>query len=247
MALPKRGTRRITVEGIEYRWLVSFNDTGLTIIVERAASPGQQMATGGEHGDIVTPGHVRKAILQALDKGWNPQSPAAIFGLPMEKIAPRDNDLGHLLLRRYREKDSRDVWCLHNLISEQTGAYRGEKRWNNDLNEISDIYQNSGGEFIVGYLENQLVTMGGFQRISSNQAKIRRIEVHPDFQQLGCGQRLLEYLETQAVRLGYTTLTLQATSIQIAAQQLYISNGYVELSRSPWHGMERIYFEKRFL
>lgn len=89
MALPQKGTRRITVEGVVYRWVASPNDGYITLVVERADNPGQRLEALFEYHDIfqpvgadaarvvgqcrsVSPGAVRAVILAALGRGWRP-------------------------------------------------------------------------------------------------------------------------------------------------------------------------------
>jgi hypothetical protein len=75
MALARRGTRVLTVEGTRYRWVVSPGDEpGLGIVVEAADSPGQRMVAWVEHGNTISPWLVRAVILRARAQGWQPQA-----------------------------------------------------------------------------------------------------------------------------------------------------------------------------
>jgi GNAT superfamily N-acetyltransferase len=150
-------------------------------------------------------------------------------------------------LRYYQKEDKQIVWQLHNLTAEQASIQRGQGKWDDDLRDISSFYQQQYGEFIVGCIDRQIVAVGGFRRVSEQKAEIRRMMVHPDFQRNGYGQKLLECLEIEAVGSGYKILTLHTTSTQVLAQRLYMRNRYVEMRRQPWHGMERIYWEKKTL
>jgi hypothetical protein len=89
MAIPSKGTRRIVVDGVAYRWRVAYDrsawDKGLLsdvrIVVQAVDPPGQLLLadfTGGyKTGDALsnpfTPGFVRMLILAGIDKGWRPQ------------------------------------------------------------------------------------------------------------------------------------------------------------------------------
>ncbi|GAC1462205.1 MAG: hypothetical protein NVS2B14_09690 [Chamaesiphon sp.] len=172
MTLTRKSTRRITVEGVEYRWLVSCDDEpGLAIVVERAEFPKQRMVTWVEYGNIISPWLVRKAILHALSKGWQPHKNRKEMIFRFQGIVTRENSLGtRLMLRRYEEEDCASVWHLHNLTLDQVEAHRGNGTWNNDLEQIPTIYLNSGGEFVVGILDNQLITIGAL-----NKAHLRHI------------------------------------------------------------------------
>lgn len=78
MALAKKGTRLITVDGVRYRWVVAPDDEpGMGIVVERAEAPAQRMVTWVDYGAVVTPRLVAGMIRQALDQGWTPERRAA--------------------------------------------------------------------------------------------------------------------------------------------------------------------------
>lgn len=74
MAIAKKGTRSIRVDDVEYRWVVQPDDEpGLGIVVECTENPGQRIIIWVDHGNIISPWLVRKAILYALEKGWQPK------------------------------------------------------------------------------------------------------------------------------------------------------------------------------
>ncbi|MEU1543920.1 hypothetical protein ABZ461_38740 [Actinacidiphila glaucinigra] len=71
MALAKKGTRCLTVDGCRYRWVVAPDDEpGLAIVVEDADAGGQRMVTWVEHGTVITPALVARSIRQARELGW---------------------------------------------------------------------------------------------------------------------------------------------------------------------------------
>ncbi|NPC85336.1 hypothetical protein HPC49_44970 [Pyxidicoccus fallax] len=85
MALARKGTRALTVDGTRYRWVVAPDDEpGLGIVVEAADSPGLRMVAWVEHGNTISPWLVREAILRALAQGWQPQArgPDFVLRLP---------------------------------------------------------------------------------------------------------------------------------------------------------------------
>jgi len=81
MSLAKKDTRQITVDGNRFRYKVAPNDEGLAIVVESAKTPGQRMVTWVDHGNIVSPWLVRRAIVEALSEDWHPErsGPELIF------------------------------------------------------------------------------------------------------------------------------------------------------------------------
>ena len=74
MAIAKKGTRVIIVDGERYRWVVAPSDeAGLAIVVVGGDGDEQRMATWVEHGVVIAPGLVAAVIRQALlHHGWTP-------------------------------------------------------------------------------------------------------------------------------------------------------------------------------
>jgi hypothetical protein len=71
MTLARKGTRRIQVDGIVYRWTVAPDDEpGVAIVVENAAEPARRLVSWVDHGVAIGPGLVRHAILAGLCAGW---------------------------------------------------------------------------------------------------------------------------------------------------------------------------------
>lgn len=102
MALAKKGSRVMTVDGARYRWVVAPNDEpGLGIVVEAADAPGQRMVTWVDHGTTIAPWLVREAIVHALAQGWQPQArgPERVFRLdePTVSKAFRERQKARLL------------------------------------------------------------------------------------------------------------------------------------------------------
>ncbi|MDP8910153.1 MAG: GNAT family N-acetyltransferase [Chloroflexota bacterium] len=134
-------------------------------------------------------------------------------------------------LRSFRDEDTEAVWQLHNLALDDVGAHGGRGPWEDDLRDIRATYVDSGGEFLVGLLDGELVAMGGLLRRSPDEAEVRRMRVHPDRQRRGFGRRLLERLEERACACGCRVIRLDTTAQQTAAQRLYERAGYRETGR----------------
>ena len=85
MALARKGTRKIVVNGIWYRWRVSARRGwgDMLIAVECCARPGQRVAAQIPEDMIVPPWLVRRVIVRALAAGWRPEvpGPSAVFKL----------------------------------------------------------------------------------------------------------------------------------------------------------------------
>jgi len=149
-----------------------------------------------------------------------------------------------LHIRRYEFGDRRAVRRLHDDALNEVGAHLGRGLWDEDLDEIEGFYLKSGGEFLVGVLDGEVVAMGALRRISRETAEIKRMRVKPGLQGRGYGQTLLDALHRCAAELGYSTLRLDTTVQQRAARRLYIKNGYREVRRGSIGPFECVFYER---
>ena len=147
-------------------------------------------------------------------------------------------------LRRYTPADREAVEYLHVHVIQHAGAYLGRGPWDDDIYAIEETYLNNQGEFLIGEWDGVFVSMGALRRTSPERAEIKRMRVHPDYQGRGLGQIILSELEARARALGYKTLHLDTAVIQIPAQKLYEKNGYREVGRDFYGGLEVILYEK---
>lgn len=150
-----------------------------------------------------------------------------------------------LSVRRYQPGDRQAVWDLHNLALHDARAHGGNGPWDADLRTIESRYLDGGGELLVGTIDQRVVAMGALRHLSSERAAITRMRVHPAFQRRGFARRILHELERAATRLGYSSLVLDTTVEQTAAQALYRAEGYRETGRGTLGRFEVIYFAKR--
>src|SRR5207248_151977 len=152
-----------------------------------------------------------------------------------------------LTLRRYTSADQDAVEHLHVFAIQQTGAYLGRGPWDDDVYAIEEVYLKKQGEFLVGECDGLLVAMGALKRTSPERAEIKRMRVHPDYQGRGYGQLILEELEARARSLGYQSLHLDTSVLQIPAQKLYEKNGFREVGRDIYGQIEVILYEKQLV
>jgi len=147
-------------------------------------------------------------------------------------------------LRRYTPADREAVEYLHVHAIQQAGAYLGRGPWDDDVYAIEETYLNNQGEFLIGEWDGIFVAMGALRRTSPERAEIKRMRVHPDYQGQGIGQIILSELETRASTIGYKTLHLDTSVVQLAAQKLYEKNGFREIGRDIHNDLEVILYEK---
>ncbi len=149
-----------------------------------------------------------------------------------------------LHIRRYEPEDGRAVRRLHDDALNEVGAHLGSGPWDEDLDEIEGVYIESGGEFLVGVVGGEVVAMGALRRVSPGVAEVKRMRVKPGLQGRGYGQTLLDALHRRAAELGYSTLHLDTTVRQRAAQRFYLKNGYSEVGRGSIGPFECIFYER---
>ncbi|HEY6581554.1 MAG TPA: GNAT family N-acetyltransferase [Rubrobacter sp.] len=149
-----------------------------------------------------------------------------------------------LHIRRYEREDKRAVRRLHDYALNEVGAHLGSGSWDDDLDEIENVYFESGGEFLVGVLDGEVVAMGALMRISAEKAELKRMRVRPGLQGRGYGQIMLDALHRRAAGLGYSTIRLGTTVQQRAAQRLYLENGYREVGRGVIGPFDCIFYER---
>lgn len=103
MALARKGSRRIAVDGLEFRWLVRRKPTycqargwsPLTFIAELADKSGARLVVALPYAHprnwlnlpsaSVRPATVAAAIRQALSAGWQPHRPGPAFTLALDE------------------------------------------------------------------------------------------------------------------------------------------------------------------
>jgi ribosomal protein S18 acetylase RimI-like enzyme len=139
-----------------------------------------------------------------------------------------------LTIRRYTPADQPAVEFLHVFAIQQMGAYLGRGPWDDDIYAIEEHYLNNQGEFLIGEYDGLLVAMGALKRTSPERAEIKRMRVHPEYQGRGYGQLILDELEARARALGYQTLHLDTSILQLPAQKLYEKNGFREVGRDKY-------------
>jgi GNAT superfamily N-acetyltransferase len=88
-----------------------------------------------------------------------------------------------------------------------------------------DGFEAAGGVFVVGYVGEEPAVCGAL-RPHEAAVEIKRMFVASAFRGLGLGRRMLEFLETEARRRGYTRAVLETGDNQPEAISLYRSAGW---------------------
>ena len=149
-----------------------------------------------------------------------------------------------MMIRRYEPADREAVWNLHSVTMKAVDGSDADVSWATDLRDVDASFLQTGGDFLLGRLDGQLVAMGGLRKVSEAAAEIGRMRVHPDFQRRGLGQTILQSLEASAHKLGFRQLLLETPVEQTSAQQLYMKHGFCEVRRGELYGMQMIFYIK---
>jgi len=122
--------------------------------------------------------------------------------------------------------DSPDVQALAEAQQEEMrGRYAGV----GDIGPAREahMFEAPGGVFLVTRADDgRAVACGGVCRFDTARAELKRMYVAPAARGTGLGRRLLEALEAEARRLGYTGIVLETGDRQPEALGLYTSAGY---------------------
>jgi len=97
------------------------------------------------------------------------------------------------------------------------------------------------GHFMVGYLDEEPVTMGGWRfsdvelARATRPAELKRMFVRADVRRLGLAIRTLQALEDSARTAGADWLILEAGLPQVAALAFYRAAGYVDIPKFGYY------------
>jgi ribosomal protein S18 acetylase RimI-like enzyme len=152
-------------------------------------------------------------------------------------------------LRPWQDADFNAAVNLNREAEEHIGIGSESGDWAKDMQGISETFEGSGGEFLVGQLDEKMVVMGGFKRLSDTAAEVKRVRVSPELQGQGIGPRLLGVLEDKMRERGVQKSVVSTLSVQEAALKLYARAGYTEtgrvvLTEGPEKGFTVVSFEK---
>ena len=86
------------------------------------------------------------------------------------------------------------------------------------------------GAFLIGVVDGQPVTGGGFRRFDSETAELKRIWTDNRHRRKGHARALLVALESEIASRGYRRIYLTTGDRQPEAEALYLATGYTRLA-----------------
>ncbi len=161
-----------------------------------------------------------------------------------DKPPVRSHATAPLRFIRFRPEYEEAMLALHRSALEGFVLGMSREEDEADLRAIQDVYLRSGGEFLLGFVGEKLVAMGGFKRLSSNAAELRRMRIERQLQGLGCGTQLLRELERMAYRRGVRTMSLAAAEARPLTLKFYRKHGYRVTGHSFYGDVPTVQFVK---
>jgi GNAT superfamily N-acetyltransferase len=147
-------------------------------------------------------------------------------------------------LIRYRDEYREPMLALHR--SAIAGFNLGMSRQEDeaDLIAVEQVYLCDGGEFLLGFINERLIAMGGFKRLTDTSAELRRMRIERELQGRGYGAHLLQELERLAFQSGIRTLCLDTARRRPLTLRFYRKHGYQETGRGFYGAVETVQFSK---
>jgi GNAT superfamily N-acetyltransferase len=126
-------------------------------------------------------------------------------------------------------------------LTEQTQQYYVQIYGGPDRDPLTaELLSPPSGGFLVGYLEQRPVVMGGWLVTADagrdGDAQLRRMYTDPAVRGRGYGRQLLAALERDAAAHGATRMVLSTGMSQPDAIRLYRSVGYVDIEPFGMYG-----------
>ena len=147
-------------------------------------------------------------------------------------------------LTYYKPLYLKAVLALHRSAKEALPLSMSKSDEEYDLREIESVYLYSGGAFLIGLINDQVVAMGGFERLTYDSAELRRMRIRTDLQDQGYGTQLLKELERLALKCGITTLSFETAKSRPLTLQFYHKHGYKQNGRGSYGGVDTVHFRK---
>ena len=147
-------------------------------------------------------------------------------------------------LIRYQPEYQEPMLVLHRSAIEGFALGMSQQEDEADLTAVQEVYLRNGGEFLLGFIGERLIAMGGYTWLSPGVAELRRMRIARDLQGRGYGTLLLHELERRALESGAHTLRLETARRRPLTLDFYRKHGYRESGQSVYGSVETVQFGK---
>jgi putative hydrolase of the HAD superfamily len=152
--------------------------------------------------------------------------------------------MGTIRFTRYQSQFQEAMLALHRSSIVGFDLGMSQQQDEADLMDIERIYLLEGGEFLLGFLDDVLIAMGGFRKVTDQVAELRRMRIDPASQGRGYGSCMLRELEMQALKRGFRTLCLETARRRPLTLAFYRKHGYEECGAGIYGAVETVQFRK---
>ncbi|HNP72409.1 MAG TPA: GNAT family N-acetyltransferase [Kouleothrix sp.] len=112
---------------------------------------------------------------------------------------------------------------------DQVNAYFEAKAFNAELDGLPGAYARPLGRLLLAQIDGQPAGCVAFRPFDASGCEMKRMFVAPAFQGRGAGRALAERLIAEARASGYARMLLDTGFLQVEAQNLYHSLGFVDI------------------
>lgn len=131
------------------------------------------------------------------------------------------------------------------LIEEYAAALAVDLCFQNFSEEIADlpkIYGSARGCLLLALVNRDWVGCVAIRSQSADICEMKRLYVKPQYRRAGLGKRLVETAIHSAQKLGYSRMVLDTLASMTAAQSLYESLGFQEITGYYSNPLEAVHF-----
>jgi putative acetyltransferase len=149
----------------------------------------------------------------------------------------------HFRIRSWEPRDRAPASTLISQVLAEYGLPWDAADADQDVVEVEQFYQQTGGEFWVVEQDRTLVGTAGYYPISrgENAVEIRKMYLLPGVRGKGLGRFLLEELERAIAQRHYQEIWLETASVLTEAIQLYEKSGYQAAEGVETARCDRVY------
>lgn len=122
------------------------------------------------------------------------------------------------------------VQALTHEYETRYGDYWGAGDGVREMNRYpAELFAPPDGNFLLLLRDGIAIAGGAFKRYDDTTAEMKRVWTHVDLRRQGLARRVLDEVEAQAARQGYTRIYLTTGFRQPEAAGLYLRSGYTAL------------------
>jgi len=157
------------------------------------------------------------------------------------------------LIREYEEKDSENVFkFISDILVNEVNIKLDFDNLDSDLLDIKNHYsKNNGGCFwIVEHKkDSQIIGTVAIRNLKDlahiSSAELKRVFLSKSYRGIGIGQQMIETAIDFAKRMDYTRILLDSSKKLTVSRNLYLKNGFLDISRYNNNHRADVFMEKK--